>query len=268
MYLRSDMGTGYLCPFSVTPEEFITFAKADIFSRDPRGYINALTNAKRAIDCQTDSLITSLGFDPDKLDKQIGSHGVSALKAASGQNHAPMKFRFLEALGIATPAIVAKMRQLRNALEHDYRRPRSNEVRNAIDVAELFVQACGARMRSAPESFGFGSGLTQRRGLSEVAKNFHVRFRSEPAPAFEVVFRDVETFPIKKTNKGILSLPLPTPQPEVKTTAGDAGFIPLLRLLWGTDWGTRDLHTPFARFLTDIGVKFSRTRLRVREGPL
>jgi hypothetical protein len=264
MYVQSDSSTGYHCPFPISPDEFITFAKADVFSADARGYINALTNAKRAIDSQVDGLITSIGLKPDRLDKQLGSAGVAFLNSAVTQSGVPLKFRLLEVLGVATPAIVAKMRQLRNALEHQYRKPKRNEVRDAIDVAELFVQACGGRMRSSPESFSFGSGVTEHRGFREVAKDFMVHFKDEPEPQFSIQYWDRETLPIRKTDHGIVSLSPTSPSPELKLQPKDEGFIPLMKFLWSTEFNVRDLQAPLAAFLSAVGIKFPKSRLRVR----
>lgn len=257
-------GGGYACPFDLSPADFITFAKADLYSTETRSLINALTNAKRAIDCQVDSLLTGLGFDPDKLDKQLGSQGMSFLKTARSQRSVPLKFCLVETLGVATPAIVAKMRQLRNSLEHDYRKPKKSEVRTAIDIAELFVQSCGGRMRSAPDGFSFGSGETRHRGCLETDKLFNVHYEEGPVPNFNIVYWQRSAFPVRKTKKGIVALPLlKSSSPELVVSSKDDGFIPLLKLMWSTEWDARDLKRPMETFLREVGVKFPRSRLRV-----
>src|SRR5579859_7489665 len=91
----TDGGTGYPSRFEIRPDDFITFAKADFFKADTRGLVNALSNAKRAIDCQTDAFLIANGLDPDKLDKQIGAHGVTSLCFGNPQNEGPLKFRLL-----------------------------------------------------------------------------------------------------------------------------------------------------------------------------
>src|SRR5262249_19828386 len=139
----------------------------------------------------------------------------------------PLKFRFLQALGVATPQIVARMRRLRNLLEHEYAKPRKAEVSDAIGVAELFVQACNGKMRSPLESFSFGSGTTKTRGRKEVAKEFYVRFEGRQAPHVEVTFWDRESIARKNTA---------SQSPTITVTAVDSEFIPLLKLIWRADW--------------------------------
>src|ERR1039457_6718959 len=128
----TDGGTGYPARFEIRPEEFITFAKADFFKSDTRGLVNALSNAKRAIDCQTDAFLVANGLAADRLDSQLGAHGMASLAFGSAQSDGPLKFRLLRAVGIATPELLTRMRRLRNLLEHEYRKPRRADVSNAI----------------------------------------------------------------------------------------------------------------------------------------
>lgn len=48
--------------FEVTPTEYLAFAENDLESKDLRGLINALSNTKRALDCQIDSLLYTFGL--------------------------------------------------------------------------------------------------------------------------------------------------------------------------------------------------------------
>ena len=92
MYFSPDCGTSYSHSFVITPEEFITFAKADFFKTDKRGLVNALSNAKRAIDCQVDCFVRSIGFNPEKLEKELGSDGVVSLSFGSSLISGPLNF--------------------------------------------------------------------------------------------------------------------------------------------------------------------------------
>jgi hypothetical protein len=55
--------------YSLTPKFFLNSAHDDLKEGSARGLVNALTNAKRAIDCQTDSFLSAIGFSPKGLDK-------------------------------------------------------------------------------------------------------------------------------------------------------------------------------------------------------
>ena len=47
---------------TVKPIEYVNFAIRDIVEEDSRAIVNALTNIKRAIDCQLDILLESYGL--------------------------------------------------------------------------------------------------------------------------------------------------------------------------------------------------------------
>jgi hypothetical protein len=243
----------YDCKFNLTPEDFITFAKADIFSKDARALVNGLSNAKRAIDCQADLFILCLGLNPDKLKQQLGTAGLSELNDnESKESDSPLKFRFLAALGLATPAIISRMRRLRNMLEHDYRQPRRRDVCDAIDVAELFVQACRGRIRSGWQMFSIESGLTNVRGstFEDAEISVWFDFKQKPSAKFNVGMWDFRKF--EETKK------IETKSEVLKP--GEAGFVLALKLLWRSDIN-QDLRNELADFLTGVGVSFPRNRL-------
>ena len=50
----------------LNPEDFLDFAENDLKSENIKGYVNALSNAKRAIDCKIDQLLIIFGINPKK----------------------------------------------------------------------------------------------------------------------------------------------------------------------------------------------------------
>ncbi|MES2938575.1 MAG: hypothetical protein V4864_12895 [Pseudomonadota bacterium] len=119
----------------VTPKQYLEFAEKDLRLGGTRGLVNALTNSKRAIDCQVHNLLKSLGIpEPYSF---------------------PARMEQLQALGLVAPRIIRKIVQLRNVLEHEYYKPAQTEVEDAVDIAALFVAtlkpyfAGGAYMDSA-----------------------------------------------------------------------------------------------------------------------
>lgn len=48
-------------PFEIKPLEFLKFAEKDLEEKTEKSRINALSNIKRGIDCQLDSLLILLG---------------------------------------------------------------------------------------------------------------------------------------------------------------------------------------------------------------
>lgn len=85
------------------------------------GLVNALSNAKRAIDCQVTNILHGFGIS---IPKQF-----------------PTKLEKIASLGLVAPRIVKKIIRLRNLLEHEFHNPQLTEVDDAVDVATLFLEA-------------------------------------------------------------------------------------------------------------------------------
>jgi hypothetical protein len=105
----------------ITPAKYLSFAEKDLRLGGPRGLVNGLSNAKRAIDCQVFSLLSTLGL--------------------STNGGFPTRLERLSALGLTAPRILRNVVRLRNVLEHEYYLPKEQEVQDAIDVASLFLGA-------------------------------------------------------------------------------------------------------------------------------
>ncbi|WP_462392637.1 hypothetical protein, partial [Clostridium cadaveris] len=131
--------------FDLTPEDFLMFAKKDYENLDSRGLVGVLSNSKRAIDCQIDWIISYLGFDYLNFN-EVNYPSIKELinefeKGISYNNNLSFKLRFMQALEIAPTFLISKIRKLRNKLEHEYIIPKEDEAREAIEIAELFVNA-------------------------------------------------------------------------------------------------------------------------------
>lgn len=109
----------YVTP--ITPSEYLRYAEDDLLVGRSHGLVNALSNAKRAIDCQVTNILQGLGLS---VPKQF-----------------PAKLEKISTLGLATPRIVKKVVRLRNLLEHEFHNPQLSEVEDAVDVAVLFIEA-------------------------------------------------------------------------------------------------------------------------------
>ncbi len=115
----------------ILPGDFIEYAEQDLLNKDNRSMINALSNAKRAIDCKTDMIMQSLRIPLKKLKMN--------------------KFEILHELGILAPRIIEKIRKARNILEHEYKLPSYDIVSDAIDIAILYDAAAQQLFKSFPE---------------------------------------------------------------------------------------------------------------------
>jgi hypothetical protein len=112
-------------PFEIDPRSFLKFAESDYRKKYPHHMVNALSNTKRAIECQLDSLLYAFGLF-GKAQKERWSFR----KKADSLSH----------LGILAPDILKKINRKRNLLEHEYRPPEKPEVEDALDVAKLFIE--------------------------------------------------------------------------------------------------------------------------------
>ena len=119
-------------PFDVGAHDFFRYSKSDFRSRSLHGRVNALSNAKRAIDCQIDSLLFAFGL----LGRSRRQHW-----------NFPAKMKTLRDLGVVTPEILRKVVHRRNVLEHEYHSPTKDEVEYALGTAELFIASTEGFLR-------------------------------------------------------------------------------------------------------------------------
>jgi len=135
------------CIFDISPKDFLSFAKLDFKGNDVRGRANGLTNAKRAIDCQTDLILTGFKIDSEHLPLAL----VNFINTNSSKSATKIHLKLFEALGIAPIGILAKVRTLRHKLEHFYKEPTKDEVLDAIELAELFLIATNSKLNKILE---------------------------------------------------------------------------------------------------------------------
>ena len=122
--LKSRNAVDIEVPFEFTAKDFLKFAEYDLSSECDHHVVNALSNIKRAINCQTDSLLFGLGLF-EKSKKQNWSF--------------PQKIECLNKVGIISPTILRRINQRRNLLEHEYKKPEKVQMEDALDVAKLFI---------------------------------------------------------------------------------------------------------------------------------
>lgn len=145
-YIIKDAGCySYNNDFELIPDDFLNFAKDDYKLLDKKGLVGALSNSKRAIDCQIDWIISYLGFDHLKFNESKYPE-VRLLIDEFEDTHKnskdlTMKLRFIQALGVAPTFLISKIRKIRNELEHEYTLPSIEDVIESIEVAELFINA-------------------------------------------------------------------------------------------------------------------------------
>jgi hypothetical protein len=135
-----DSGTRLDYEFQVQPKDYLNYSKKDFTIKDRRGKINAISNAKRAIDCQIDKIFMSLGYKFDSFPSYLEDFS-NFFCETEEEKDLPIKLRIIVGFGLAPCGIVSDVRNLRNKIEHYYVEPSTGEVRNAIEIADLFINA-------------------------------------------------------------------------------------------------------------------------------
>lgn len=123
--LRCGWGTKSIdTSFETMPSEFIGFAENDLQSNLDHRYINALSNAKRALDCQADRLLKLFGYYQEAQDKRWGF---------------PAKLDLIKKFDILAPRVLNKINKTRNLMEHQFIKPKAAQVEDFLDIVSLFL---------------------------------------------------------------------------------------------------------------------------------
>jgi hypothetical protein len=143
-------GYGAEHEIDVSPEQFLLQAERDFEAGGNTRRLNSLTNSKRAMLAQLDTLIARVGYDPRKMKTKE-------------------KWNLLRDIGFIAPRILRRISDSRNKLEHEYRVPSDGEVEDALDLASLFIESSHRGIGS----FSLGNRSEYRDGRCDF------RFRNE-----------------------------------------------------------------------------------------
>lgn len=138
-----DITNFKLYDFKMTPKKYLNFAKQDLKDNSDRGLINSRSNAKRSIDCLIDATLMGLNINiKDNIPKKAIEFSNTIL-VGEDKNIQPTQLKLFCALGFAPAFLISEVRLLRNKIEHDYELPKIEDVRKAIDVADLLIETVG-----------------------------------------------------------------------------------------------------------------------------
>lgn len=151
-FVESDQfGIHKDCTFEISPRDFLAYAKEDLKKTSDivHNSINVTTNAKRAIDCQIDWLITILGYDFRNFDKcKVIQDFIDKRSNSSSQiNGENRKIEFINLLGLSPKMLISKYRFIRNKLEHEYKEISEEEAVEILELAEFFINASDYKIR-------------------------------------------------------------------------------------------------------------------------
>lgn len=167
LYISREIGTNFEeKQFDISPKDFLRFAKEDLKENNDRGYINSLTNSKRAIDCQIDETFEILVNSSDNFNPIVKNF----LNYFDFEADIPIKLQIINALNLAPSLIISKFRTLRNKLEHFYQKPSIAEVKEALDVADLFIRSVSGKFNSVWYEFK----------ITDDKNKFEINFEFDP----------------------------------------------------------------------------------------
>ncbi|MBK9008048.1 MAG: hypothetical protein IPM31_13785 [Anaerolineae bacterium] len=142
-YQDSILGSsikGLARPFDISPNAFLKFAESDLQSELSHKAVNALSNTKRAIDCQIECILATTGINLPDIDF-------------------PEKLNILNEIGLLSPILLQKINRERNLLEHEFVNPPSEKVADALDIATLFISYTNAKMQKFRDEILFDTGI-------------------------------------------------------------------------------------------------------------
>ncbi|MEF2485347.1 hypothetical protein V4D09_18905 [Vibrio mimicus] len=142
--------------YEILPSEYLNFSYADFKGGDTRSYINALSNAKKAMHLQTEILAEQLGY-----------------RKISKKPNFPSMLDFLTSCGVITALVLNKVNSVRNKSEHDYLIPDKDQVSVFIDAVKLYLGATDNLVHRFPSNVIFPDTLNEE---NEAVKGlFNVR---------------------------------------------------------------------------------------------
>lgn len=176
MTLRNSSGTSFQENiFEISPKDFLRFAKEDLKEGNDRGFINSITNSKRAIDCQIDQTIETLISKSDNFNPIINDF----LKYFEFESDIPIKLKIIHALNLAPSLLISKSRTLRNKLEHIYKMPKVKEVKEALDVADLFIGSVTGKLGTVWSDFEIVDWKDNELNFQFSEKKFTIDYKKE-----------------------------------------------------------------------------------------
>lgn len=111
----------------ITPRVYLEYAVEDLsLGKEPRTLINSISNAKRALHLQSETISDAFGI------RKLYPKGMIPF---------PKRVEFLRSCGIVGERVLRKLNGVRNSVEHKYYVPSEQEVDDFIDTVELFIAA-------------------------------------------------------------------------------------------------------------------------------
>lgn len=176
-----------------SPRLYLDFAIKDLeLEKSGRTLVNSLSNAKRALHLQVETLAKAFGFDLINSKKWPNFHDYLA---------------YCEKCGVVTPRILKKLNKVRNAVEHEYYIPDDSETEDFVDVVELFLAATDRFIYQFPLEFEFLPGKKNKQNAPDIQSVEIKPYSGElfltiyPKERFDKEKEDWETYTLRESIK-------------------------------------------------------------------
>ena len=130
-YAEYDASTGSILKFpdfDLLPYDYLEFAENEINSNDISSKINTVSNLKRALECELDTILNILGLNKGSCKKYYFAN-------------VPIKLDFVGKVGLVSPRSFKKLNTLRNKIEHEYHVPSDDEIDSFYDLVFTLISA-------------------------------------------------------------------------------------------------------------------------------
>lgn len=118
--------------YDISAEEFLAFAENEITSGTKEGFVNAISNLKRALDCEIDMF-----FECINLKRIFDKKNLKFEK----------KTQFLADIGLFPIRSINKLNLMRNKLEHEYKTPEISDLHtyyelvwSVVKIVDLYIE--------------------------------------------------------------------------------------------------------------------------------
>lgn len=116
----------------ISPEEFLNFAENAIVSESKEGMISAISNLKRALDCEMDMFFESINLNSIFKKKSLKFE---------------KKTQFLADIGLFPIKTINKLNSIRNKMEHEYKAPEISDLHayyelvwSVVRIVDLYLE--------------------------------------------------------------------------------------------------------------------------------
>lgn len=118
--------------YDISPEEFLDFAGSAMKAGTKEGIVNAVSNLKRALDCEMDMFFESINMKRILDKNNLGFE---------------KKTRFLADIGMFPIQSINKLNWMRNKMEHEYKTPEIADLNayyeivwSAVKIIDLYLE--------------------------------------------------------------------------------------------------------------------------------